>query len=408
MSLFRKQALEAQYDKTWGEVNISQPMKYTVLTIVVSTFVILTITFISLAEFNKREQVSGYLTPSKGLFNLYSPGHLLLSKILVEEGDTVKKGQTLFVLTSPKNLISGQDAQQLLLHEIQNQIELLKAQIKSLDETFILQNIELTSDLNNLVIQQNLNERQLNKTQKKLVLSALQLKNFNSMLQQKLIAKQQIETATEKHLLVEQEEIQALNQIALNAQQQNKVKQQITKLPITTQQQRQTLSLQLSDKIQQLANTKSQNEILIKAELDGSVSSLLAKQGQWLKAQEFIASLLPDNTELHAELLVPTRAFGFIKKEQDARIKLAAFPFQKFGSINGKIFQASSSVLPQHTSALNSEAVYRVKVELEQQSITAYGQSMSLKAGMLLTADVLLDKRSLAEWLLDPLLSLNK
>jgi membrane fusion protein len=47
--------------------------------------------------------------------------------------------------------------------------------------------------------------------------------------------------------------------------------------------------------------------------------------------------------------------------------------------------------------------MYRVRASLSKQSISAYGKSFPLKVGMLADADIILEKRSLFEWLLDPL-----
>jgi membrane fusion protein len=51
--------------------------------------------------------------------------------------------------------------------------------------------------------------------------------------------------------------------------------------------------------------------------------------------------------------------------------------------------------------------MYRVTVRISKESVQAYGQQFPLQAGMLLTADIVLEKRSLVEWLLDPLTSLR-
>jgi membrane fusion protein len=46
-----------------------------------------------------------------------------------------------------------------------------------------------------------------------------------------------------------------------------------------------------------------------------------------------------------------------------------------------------------------------VTAALDRPDIDAYGQKVLLQPGMLLKADIILEKRSLMNWLLDPLLS---
>jgi membrane fusion protein len=53
------------------------------------------------------------------------------------------------------------------------------------------------------------------------------------------------------------------------------------------------------------------------------------------------------------------------------------------------------------------EASYRVTARLERQTITAYGNEIALRPDMSLKADIVFDRRSLIEWLFDPLLSVR-
>ena len=51
------------------------------------------------------------------------------------------------------------------------------------------------------------------------------------------------------------------------------------------------------------------------------------------------------------------------------------------------------------------EPLYRIRVQLKEQSISAYGESLPLKPGMTLEADVVQDKRAVWEWIFEPLLA---
>jgi len=57
-------------------------------------------------------------------------------------------------------------------------------------------------------------------------------------------------------------------------------------------------------------------------------------------------------------------------------------------------------------SAADGEPLYRITVALQRQSVDAYGQAQPLTAGMQIEADVLLERRSLIEWIFEPLLGL--
>ena len=70
----------------------------------------------------------------------------------------------------------------------------------------------------------------------------------------------------------------------------------------------------------------------------------------------------------------------------------------------------SSSVLAPHevNAAIRlEEPVYRVLVRLDAQSVRAFGVNHPLQSGMALTADIVLEERSFAEWLLEPVLAMR-
>jgi len=53
------------------------------------------------------------------------------------------------------------------------------------------------------------------------------------------------------------------------------------------------------------------------------------------------------------------------------------------------------------------EAAYRITATLDKQTVSAMGQEIPLRSGMLVNADILLEKRSLLEWVFEPVLQLK-
>ena len=105
-----------------------------------------------------------------------------------------------------------------------------------------------------------------------------------------------------------------------------------------------------------------------------------------------------------------TRAIGFIQPGQEVRILYEAFPYQQFGTYSGKVLKISQTILTKSdtfTPIELKEPAYRITVALDRPDIDAYGKKIPLQADMLLRADIILEKRSLISWLLDPLLSVR-
>ena len=69
---------------------------------------------------------------------------------------------------------------------------------------------------------------------------------------------------------------------------------------------------------------------------------------------------------------------------------------------------AKSLLLPGDTDLpmMLQEPAYLVTVALAAQDVPAYGKTFALQAGMALDADIMLDRRSIIEWIFDPLFSL--
>jgi membrane fusion protein len=121
-----------------------------------------------------------------------------------------------------------------------------------------------------------------------------------------------------------------------------------------------------------------------------------------------LLSIVPGDTQLEAALLVPARAIGFIARGQAVRLALDAFPFQRFGFHGGTVTSVSDTQVKPNEAAgsmVPKEPFYRVTARLDRQTTTAYGEELPLRPDMSLKADIVIDRRSLLEWLFEPLLS---
>jgi len=108
--------------------------------------------------------------------------------------------------------------------------------------------------------------------------------------------------------------------------------------------------------------------------------------------------------------LLPTRSAGFVQQGHHARLRFDAFPYQRFGFINSEINRIDRAlIMPNEVSLPISfqEPVYRLRAQLDVQHIKAFGKNFNLKSGMLFEADIMLEQRTLIEWLLEPLYSLK-
>lgn len=104
--------------------------------------------------------------------------------------------------------------------------------------------------------------------------------------------------------------------------------------------------------------------------------------------------------------MVPSRAAGLIALGQEVRLRVDAFPFQRYGIVAGTVTQISRAAYRPGdllTPIPFNEAVYRVTVLPERLAVSAYGEERVLQAGMTLSADIVTDHRRFIDVLLDPL-----
>jgi membrane fusion protein len=168
---------------------------------------------------------------------------------------------------------------------------------------------------------------------------------------------------------------------------------------------------QMSELQEGLAQVEARRETVIRAPVSGVVTNIAVNLGQSVAADAPLATVLPKGSGLHVELLVPTRAIGFVKTGQDVMLRYDAFPYERFGQYHGKIVDIGRNVWSpgDRVGPLSAkEPVYRVDVGLDRQAVAALGQEFPLRPGMSVNADLLLEKRTLFEWIFEPVIKLKE
>jgi membrane fusion protein len=161
------------------------------------------------------------------------------------------------------------------------------------------------------------------------------------------------------------------------------------------------------------ATFAGEGEIILTAERAGRVAALTARAGQTAAPGEQLAILLPKDSKLTAELWVSSKAIGFVRKGDRVRLMYEAFPYQRFGVGGGTITEiADAPVAPADQpagveSGETKELLYRVVATLDRQSVAAYEREWPLMPGMRLSGEIILDSRSLIDWVLDPILAMR-
>jgi membrane fusion protein len=131
---------------------------------------------------------------------------------------------------------------------------------------------------------------------------------------------------------------------------------------------------------------------------------VLRHEGMSVAAGEPVLVLLPEGALLQAELWLPSSASGFVNPGQRVNLRYDAFPYQKFGVQRARLEEIADSAVSMQAGA---PPLFRALASLEHHHILAFGRAHALRPGMTLSADIVVDERSLLEWLLEPLFSIR-
>jgi membrane fusion protein len=212
-----------------------------------------------------------------------------------------------------------------------------------------------------------------------------------------------------QELLDHRRELASLEQQAISLRTQAvELRHEMDRLPASAAERLLDMRTRLADTERLVAEAEGRRAYVVRSPLSGRVSALQSVVGRAVDPAQVQMSILPDGSALQAQLFVPSRAIGFVREGQEVRLLYDAFPYQRFGAHRGRIVRVSRTALTQaDTSGPISlaEASYRVTVALAAQEIDALGMKHPLQADMRVVADIILDRRSLIAWLLNPLLS---
>lgn len=151
------------------------------------------------------------------------------------------------------------------------------------------------------------------------------------------------------------------------------------------------------------AHIPRQHVTVLRTPRDGVVCSVQVKAGQSVRDGQPLISLRANDSALQVHLFVPSQVVGSVTPGKHVVLRYDAYPYQKFGPQYGTVTSVSNSALsPSQAEAIAGRPVqqrlYLVKVRPDQQYIIAHGKKRPLKLGMVLSADILMDRHSLLEW----------
>lgn len=139
----------------------------------------------------------------------------------------------------------------------------------------------------------------------------------------------------------------------------------------------------------------------ITAPVDGTVLSLTVKTiGGVVNAGQQLAQIVPEKVPLYVDAALDNQDVGFVKSGQRVVVKVATYPFQRYGYLEGTVENISPDAIQDDKKGL----IYKAKIKLNDDKSSKQNQ-LKLLPGMNISAEITTGQRRIIEFFLDPLMT---
>lgn len=139
----------------------------------------------------------------------------------------------------------------------------------------------------------------------------------------------------------------------------------------------------------------------IRSPVDGVVQQLAVHHhGAVVSPAQTLMVVVPNEATLEVEATLENKDIGFVGVGQATEVKIDAFPFTRYGSIDGKVVGLSSDAISDEVKGM----VYEMRVRLDRSDMDVNGQRVPLFPGMTVTVEAITGRRRLIDYILSPLM----
>ncbi|MGJ0359851.1 HlyD family type I secretion periplasmic adaptor subunit [Aliarcobacter cryaerophilus] len=394
------------------------------------------IIFLSWAAFSQIDETikgTGKVVPSGQTKVIQNLEGGIVSAILLNEGDNVKKGDTIYNLsnaffsadsiTKEIDLLTFQAILIRLDALIENKTvvdfpEELKQKIPEIveNETKIfyedLENnqrkIEIARDqfnqkdyklretkirFNNLSIELNLAMENMKILDELLNKKVASRKEYIAELSKKQSIVTQIEE-TRNSIPILQEELEEARKKIASAESENKSKLLSKYTEVKTE------INKLVEKNKANADREQRKSVI--SPVNGIINKLyFYTEGGIVKPGDKLAEITPIEDNLTIEAKIKSSDRAFIWEGQDVSIEITAYDFSRYGLLNGKLI----SISPDSFEDKNGSIYYIAKINAD---VNSFGEELPILPGMVANVNILTGKKTVLEYILKPLKDIRK
>lgn len=420
-------------DNTDAETFLSEkmPLSRLLLPWFIALFSLFMMAWAWFSEIDIVSSTRGMIIPNTRLQFVQSSGSNVVNRILVNEGEFVKKGDILVEFLQADKLGDRAKIEETILknkarsfrlqamtafyHDLRSYIRppennpfldqemsildfqksISQSQRSSLDKKIS----SLKADKKGIELETELLDQLIPKTKDEIQRSELLLKDG-------IIGREKLDTLHEKLIRQKKERqikrarIEGINSEIEFQLENNRLNEENQQQEIATE----ILKLEQECRILKHDLKKLNSEIKLKnliSPINGIVNKkMIHNTGAVVQSGEAIMSIVPEKSPLEVEAKVLNQDVGFIEAGQTVSVKLDSFNFTKYGKLNGTIRRIASGGVEDPQLGM----VYPTIIELINQKITVGDKVFSLKPGMTVTIDIKTGHRKIADYILEPFL----
>lgn len=407
--LFRQSAVEHAGNRGFGSIVVTTPPSQSVFAILVLLVSLGLACFVATAEYSRKVTISGSLVPTQGVFNVVAPQGGIVTKRRVYEGQKVRQGETLFILSSPRVSASLGDTEGAIS-------ELLRSRQRSLakQREHVVDQLDSRRSTAQRKVQRLGEElRQLDQAidlqHRRIELADTSVQRVERLVGEGFVSSVKLQDQQAEALDQRQREVELQRLRSETIREFDAAQAELMEVKFQALHETENSIRESADTDRALAENESRREVALIAPHSGIVAAVLIMPGQTVAAETLVAVILPDGAPLVAEMYAPSRAAGLLQPGMPVRLQYHSFPYQKFGLASGVIEDISATSLALNDRGIqqpaSKEPVYRVRASIGSQVVVANGREIPLKVGMTLDCVVAVEKRRIYEWILEPLSS---
>jgi membrane fusion protein len=407
--LFRQEALDHKRDTWLGDILLARPVAFAWLAAFFFCAAIASLGYLVWGEYTKKARVSGYLVPDQGLIKLFvkQPGPVIA--LNVKEGQFVKKGDVLLIISNERtNSQGGTQA------EIAKQLEIRKASLEGDKPKFEKIYAEQIASASQRLAQLEKELAQLSLAsaaqEERIKISSSVVVRNKQLTEEKFVSELVLQEK-QADLLEQQNRLRELGRSRMALEREGvALKAELANYPLKLRNEIAALDRAIAEIAGSGFENEARRQEYVLAPQDGLITALQIDVGKQAQMDRPLMSLIPDGTRLQADLYIPSRSVGFVRVGNVAQLQYQAFPYQKFGIQPGAVVKISRTAVSAQElpfPAASSEIYYVVTVKPEKEFVLAYGKQEPLQTGMQVDADIWLDRRTLLEWIFEPLFSIT-